>query len=110
MRPIPLKPKLPDKILNMRNHKPITKPVLSKPALRSDGTCSACLGGNLCRFCQEEGLKRDRELSRVLARAVVGIRETRIARVCSRFELESDEFLTREQKAQQMLEANPHLA
>lgn len=81
-----------------------------KNRFRQDGSCSTCLGGNLCRHCSADSAKRDAIFSRVLQQAAAGIRENRIARVCSRFELESDEFLTREQKACAMLATNPALA
>lgn len=77
---------------------------------RPDGSCSTCSGGWLCKACQDDNAKRDAGLSLLLRGTVVGIRQTRIARVCARFELESDEMQTREHKAADMLAANPFLA
>lgn len=92
----------------MRANKPIAK--LVRPDTYPDGACKACVGGWKCAFHIAEDAERDRRMADVLRQAVAGIRQTRIARVCSRFELESDEFLTREQKAELMLAANPNLA
>jgi len=77
---------------------------------RSDGSCSTCAGGWLCKACQIDGLARDRARSAVLASAALGIHCNRIARVCARFELESDEGGTRSEKAAAMLVINPFLA
>lgn len=67
--------------------------------LNPDGTCPACIGGWLCKFHQQEGLRIDAQRSQVIKQAVAGIRRAEIARTCARYELESDEMLTAEQKA-----------
>ena len=92
----------------MKTRKPVAK--LVKPDTYPDGACKACVGGWKCAFHIAEDEERERRMSDVLRQAVAGIRATRIARVCARFELESDEFLTREQKAEAMLLADPNLA
>ena len=66
---------------------------------RPDGSCSLCIGGNNCEPCQQDGLAADRRQSAAIAAAVRSLREFEIARTCSRFELESDEFSTARQKA-----------
>ena len=72
---------------------------MNAPTLRPDGSCPACIGGWQCAFHQAEGVRRDREKYARL-RDVCRIAAGRdIARVCLRYELESDEFSTREQKA-----------
>lgn len=92
----------------MKTNKPVAR--LVKPETYPDGACKACAGGWKCAYHIAEDAERDRQMSAVLRRACEGIRINRIARVCARFELESDEFLTREQKAEAMLAANPNLA
>lgn len=77
---------------------------------RSDGSCSTCAGGWMCKACQADAAKRDAAFSAVLRSAAEGIKQTRIARVCARFELESDEGGTRSEKAAAMLASNPLLA
>lgn len=77
---------------------------------RPDGSCALCSGGWLCKVCQADNAERERRQSATIAAAARGIRATRIARVCARFELESDEMATREQKAAAMLAINPSLA
>ena len=69
------------------------------PVLRADGSCPVCSSGWVCAYHQEAGLRRDRERSAVLRRVCESMRAAEIGRVCARFELESDEFQTREQKA-----------
>lgn len=81
-----------------------------KTRFRPDGSCSTCSGGWLCKACQNDGLARDKARSAILRSTVQGIQQTRIARVCSRYELESDERGTREEKAAEMLAVNPLLA
>lgn len=63
------------------------------------------------------GIMRDLEAEKIaydkkcnaIARAVAGARAHQIGRVCARFELESDEFYTAEQKAVAMIKRNPNL-
>lgn len=76
------------------------------PVLRADGSCPACSGGWVCAFHRSQGLRADRERSAMLRRVCAGIRANRIAEVCARFELESDEGGTREEKAARMLAAS----
>lgn len=81
------------------------KPIaaLVAPTLRPDGSCPACSGGWSCPYHIAEGLRRDAEQSALLRRVAAAQRENEIARVCSRFELESDERGTREEKAAEIL-------
>lgn len=79
---------------------------LLKPTMNPDGSCPACIGGWLCSWHQQEGLRRDREQAAVLRRARAGIRQNIIARICAEHELESDEFQTAEQKAELIMEMN----
>lgn len=92
----------------MKTRKPVAK--LVKPDAYPDGACKACVGGWKCAFHIEQDAERDRQWSATLRQTVAGIQQTSIYRVCARFELESDEFLTREQKAEAMLQADPNLA
>lgn len=71
----------------------------AKPALRSDGTCSACAGGWLCQFHKEETGRNEAQRAETLKHAAHAARQAEICRVCARYELESDEFFTREEKA-----------
>lgn len=81
-----------------------------KTRFDSTGRCLTCSGGWLCKACQTDSLARDKAFSAVLSSAVAGIQANRVARVCARFELESDEGGTRSQKAAAMLAVNPLLA
>lgn len=80
------------------------------PALRSDGTCSACVGGWTCKFHQEENAERDRERCAMLQSAARHIRAVRIAELCSSLELEGDESGSREDRAARMLGAESFTA
>ena len=77
---------------------------LQPPALRPDGACPECLGRGLCDYhkqtTQAAWIKRERALQSAGRATIAG----RIARICASFELESDEFYTAEQKAQQYIE------
>ena len=76
---------------------------MNTPLLRPDGSCPACVGGWQCEYHQREGVRRFQERERMLAIVARGIRARRIADLCARYELESDEFQTREQKAEHIL-------
>lgn len=64
--------------------------------------------------CAQTGLKRnltqERAKERAMAASLAGIcsaaRAHEITRICARYELESDEFMTAEQKADRILFAN----
>lgn len=83
-----------------------TKPRISKPAIDARGACLACAsnGGWVCDWHKEESAQRDRDLSAMFVRVSASNKANRIAEVCSRFELESDEMLTREEKAELMIQ------
>lgn len=74
---------------------------MKRPALLADGSCSACVlgGGWQCKFHQEELAALDRERAAMFKRVAAHVRASRIESICARYELESDEFQTREQKA-----------
>lgn len=76
---------------------------LPEPVLRRDGSCPACMGGNVCRWHQEDGLRRDREGMDNLRRVCASAHAHEIGRICARYELESDEGGTREEKAERIL-------
>lgn len=78
---------------------------MSTSVMRPDGSCPACIGGWLCVFHQQENARRDRERAKVFRAAAVGIRTNRIAELCARHEIESDEGGNREDKAARMLGA-----
>lgn len=61
--------------------------------------CPTCIGGWLCKSCQQEGLIRDRQRMAAVRDVCQSYRRMAIDRLCSRFELESDEFSTAEEKA-----------
>jgi hypothetical protein len=79
---------------------------MKKPLILSDGSCSACVGGWQCAWHQNEGVRLDRERGAMLRRVSANSRQYEIARVCSRFELESDEGGTREEKAERYMAKN----
>lgn len=76
---------------------------LIKPTMNADGSCPFCLGGWLCSWHQQDGLRRDREQAATLRRVAANIRQARIESICAAHELESDEFQTAEQKAARLL-------
>lgn len=76
-----------------------------RPTLNPDGSCPLCLGGWLCSWHQQDGLRRDREQAATLRQVAANIRQARIESICARYELESDEGGTAEQKAAKLLEA-----
>ena len=69
-----------------------------------EGRCTLCKCGWLCDPCKSDNAARERKLSENLGKAVKASRGNEIARLCMRYQLESDEFLTREQKALCMIE------
>lgn len=63
--------------------------------------CPECakLGGWQCEPCMERGVRRDREKGELCRRVAAQAKRDKVERICSRFELESDEMMTREEKA-----------
>lgn len=86
--------------------KPKPKRPVVVPVMREDGSCPLCVGGWLCLFHQEAAAQRDRDLGAMLRRVAAAQHANEIARVCARFELESDEGGTREEKAERYLAAH----
>jgi hypothetical protein len=80
-----------------------------KNRFNKDGTCPTCLalGGWLCELCKKDNAARDRANATRLKLVCESIKANEVARVCAAFELESDEFLTREQKAVAIISRRP---
>lgn len=76
---------------------------LIPPTLNPDGSCPFCLGGWLCNYHQQEGLRKDREKAATLRHVAAHIRQSRIESICAQYELESDEGGTAEEKAMRLL-------
>lgn len=70
----------------------------------NSGRCTLCDSGWLCGSCKADNAAKERKLSENLGKAVRASRGNEIARLCMRYQLASDEFLTREQKALRMIE------
>lgn len=76
---------------------------LVEPPRRVDGTCAACVGGWLCKYHQQTtALHWNREQNRNAA-MMIRVRRDELHRIAARYELESDEFYTAEQKAEAIL-------
>jgi hypothetical protein len=75
------------------------------PSLKADGSCPACriTGGWQCDFHQARGVEKSRALGVMLREISASLHADELSWICARHELESDEFMTREQKASQML-------
>lgn len=67
------------------------------------------VGGWLTPEGQKRLAQTERDRAQLIREVCEGIRSAKINRICARFELESDEMQTAEQKAAAMLEANPNL-
>ena len=70
------------------------------------GTCLDCVGRvghGRCAFHAAEDRQRERTFSALLQRTVEAMRADEIGRICARYELESDEMQTREEKAASIL-------
>jgi hypothetical protein len=67
------------------------------------GRCTLCIGGNLCKPCQADGVKRDRERWAMLRAVSAQQAQDRVYRCCARYELESDEMQSREDKARAII-------
>jgi len=78
---------------------------MNAPTMNPDGSCPKCLfaGGWHCEWHQAEAVRRCRERSAMAARVCRRATDEDIARTCARYELESDEFQTREEKAERIL-------
>lgn len=63
------------------------------------GRCTLCNGGWLCDPCKADNRERERKRTEAISRGARAHRQNEIARVCMRYQLTSDEFYTREQKA-----------
>lgn len=74
-----------------------------KARFDSSGRCNLCMGGWLCEPCQQDGLERDKRKMEAIRFSNNLSKEMEIGMICSRHELESDEFQTREQKAERYL-------
>lgn len=63
--------------------------------------CPECakLGGWQCEPCMERGVRRDRVKGAMLRSVAAQAKRDKVERICSRLELESDEMMTREEKA-----------
>lgn len=68
------------------------------------GRCTLCDSGWLCDPCKADNRERERKRSEAISQCVSASRQSEIARVCMRYQLASDEFLTREQKALRIIE------
>lgn len=77
-------------------------------AAKEAGRCEACLsgGGWQCEFHQAQGVRKWNEQQATLASVAQSQRQAEIDRVCARHELESDEFMTAEQKAKTFLRSS----
>jgi len=75
------------------------------PVIRADGSCPGCCNGSggKCEYHQAAGLVKDAEAGVMLREVVASIRESDLARIMARFELESDEFYTARQKAEGLI-------
>ncbi len=78
---------------------------MNAPKLRPDGACPDCIGGWLCAYHQRQGLDNDRKRSQAIKSAVRSLRNQELQRIMARYELESDEFLSAEQKAVAIMES-----
>jgi len=80
-----------------------------EPAKLADGTCLACVerGGWLCEYHQQAGLVADRKRAQVVRLAVQGLQRAELERICARYELESDQFATAAEKAEQVANGGP---
>ena len=77
---------------------------MKAPILNADGSCPDCLRSwRQCAWHIADGLREDRERSEMLRRVCAAQRADEIGRVCARYELESDEMQTREEKAEEIL-------
>jgi hypothetical protein len=77
---------------------------LQKPPARSDGTCSACIGGWQCKYHQQEGVKLDRARAAVIASAALASHRHALDVIIATCQLESDECGTATRKAERILE------
>ena len=80
---------------------------MTAPELRPDGTCSACKGGWLCEYHQQEVVQRFETLRRLFWEVRSGARAAALARVAAEHDYESDEMSTAEQKAENFLRRGP---
>lgn len=72
------------------------------------GTCLTCLSDYA--NCEHRLIEREKErrFSKVLQGVVVGIESERLSRIAAKFELESDEFSTWEEKAKSLIPARSY--
>jgi hypothetical protein len=73
------------------------------PKLRADGSCPQCVGGWQCAYHQQQGVVADKLRSEAIRLASESLRRAEISRVCARYELETDEAGTREDKAHKVI-------
>lgn len=69
--------------------------------------CPNCKGGWLCKPCQEESLRRQRNRSLADAGTASARRQREITRILIHFEMESDEFLLSPEE--NAVNENPHM-
>jgi hypothetical protein len=81
-----------------------TKTHILAPKLRDDGSCPQCVGGWQCAYHQQQGVAKDRMQSETIKLASESLRRAEISRVCARYELETDEAGTCEEKVQRILD------
>ena len=90
--------------MSARYHK--LKPALVAPVLRSDGSCPECAngGGRICAYHSAEGIRKDRAFWDSMGPRLAVARNAELSRIAARFEFESDEMLTWQEKAQAYLD------
>ena len=68
------------------------------------GRCTLCSGGWLCDPCKADNRERERKRSEAISRGARAHRGWDVARTCSRYQITSDEFFSRERKAVAIME------
>lgn len=76
---------------------------MKAPAIRPDGSCSACTGGWMCQYHQQQTAREWNAKQSMLAEAAAGQRESELQRIQARYELESDEGGTAREKAERII-------
>lgn len=77
------------------------------PAIRPDGSCPDCAngGGRICAYHSAEGIRKDREFWQSMRPRLEVARNAELWHIASRFEFETDQMQTWQQKAQRFIDA-----
>ena len=75
---------------------------ITEPPQRKDGTCSACTGGWMCKYHQNQSAREYNKQAQMISEVSRNMRDTTISHIAAEMQLESDEAGTAFEKAERI--------